>query len=75
MSTKNNNHSGYIIFNIQNVDNYSTVHNSVADPDPDPYIFFEDPDPPSGCLGSGSGSIRYSHEDNKINWKRELNKE
>ncbi len=34
---------------------------------------FQDPDPFPGCLGSGF--IRYSHEHNKITWKRELNKE
>ncbi len=36
-------------------------------------IIFQDSDPSAGCLGSGS--ICYSHEHNKTNWKGELNKE
>jgi ABC-type microcin C transport system duplicated ATPase subunit YejF len=49
MSTKNNNHSGYIIFNIQNVDNYSTVHTEpVLRIRTQIRIIYQDPDPPPG---------------------------
>jgi hypothetical protein len=50
------------------------VKSSVAEPDPDPNIV-QDLDPLPGCLGSGSGSISYTHEHNKINLKGELNEE
>jgi hypothetical protein len=55
------------------------VLSCVADPDPVGFVRirvnFEGPDSFPGCLGSGSRSISYSHEHNKINWKGELNKE
>jgi hypothetical protein len=40
-------------------------------------IIVEDPDtdPSFGCIGSGSGTISYSNEHNKINWKGKFNKE
>jgi hypothetical protein len=50
----------------------SLIPSSVADPDP---IICQDPDPFPECLRSGFGSISFSNEHNKINWKGKFNKE
>jgi hypothetical protein len=52
--------------------NFICISWSVADPNPDPYHFFKDPEPSLGCLGFGS--VSYSNGTPKLTGRENLTK-